>query len=150
MNINGCLKYDRATTRLEAMVSDTPKEGGTWLERESVATQIGGMDFGCDFDDCGDCAGQRDIDGDWVGKKRGCCTDCAFYVGYIQTIPLEALEPLIDLFDPKVGYWTPGGCSIPQKWRSYTCLTYDCKSCGVEMAEEVNLMLLNLPILEVV
>ncbi len=128
MSINNCLKYDRATTRLEGMVSDAPWEGGTWESRGKVATQIGGLDFECNFDDCGKCAGAKNCNGMWHESDYGCCNDCAFHTGYLDKLPPEAVAPLLELYDPLLGWWTLGGCSIPQKWRSKTCLMYTCNS----------------------
>ncbi len=146
----GCEGARCLTTQLRGMVSDTAPLGGSWAIREDVATRIGGMDFGCDFNDCGECAGQHNSSGCNYHREAGCCTDCAAYIGYLKKIPPEALAPLVALYNPHLGYWTPGGCSIPQKWRSNTCLTYHCMPVGNKTSVKAKRMLRCLPILEVV
>ncbi len=147
----GCNGHDYIATRLKGAVSDTPQRGGTWETREKSITQIGGLDFGCNFDGHGKCTGAKACDSMWHESERGCCNDCAFYVGYLNRIPPEAVTPLMELFDPVLGYWTPSGCSIPLKWRSYTCLAYACKACGdigVEAHDLVRALIHNEPVRE--
>ena len=116
-----------AIYRLNNSVSDTPYEGGTWESREKTVNGVlGVVDFECNFDDCGKCAAYRadeEKTGNW---DRACCSSCARFVGYLDRIPKEALDPLIEGFDPEVGFWTPKGCSIPPKWRSKICLAHSC------------------------
>ena len=147
MSIQDCEGKECLTTRLRGMVCGAPRNGGSWESRAEVATRIGGMDFGCDFDDCGKCVAQRNKT---ETSSRACCGLCAKTIGWLDELPEGAVTPLVELYNPKVGFWTPRGCSIPPKWRADICFTWVCKEIGTETAETAKTMLQNLPILGVV
>jgi hypothetical protein len=59
-----------------------------------------------------------------------CCRGCEFSVGFFRSFPISLthLRKYAKLFDEKLGFWTPKGCSLPREHRSITCVTYYCYS----------------------
>ena len=92
-----------------------------WGEREKRASLIQGVDFGCRFTSEG-------CNSSYYKGTRVCCNECANRCGYMHYLPGEALDPLLELWDQKNGFWTPGGCAVPHKWRSPVCLGHTCSS----------------------
>jgi len=101
---------------VESVVSEDAPGGRTWGEWEEIVEFTGEVNYGCDFDDAG-CK---------KGHKKGCCNSCASMYGYVEQVPVEAVETLKREFDDDDGFWRPWGCAIPRKWRSLICLTHEC------------------------
>jgi hypothetical protein len=110
------------------MVRDKPYEAESWAAWAEYAEHVKEVDFGCNFDCNGKCARTRSEDRSWESGrgKKACCVGCSYNWGYLDTIPAEALELVEELFDGKDGFWRPGGCILPHKYRSSICLRYKC------------------------
>jgi hypothetical protein len=97
-----------------------------WVDWADFAESTRDVDFGCKFDCDGNCSGTRQNMWGGIDNKRGCCSDCASHLGYLDYLPAEATEEVKALFDDDKGFWRPGGCTLPAKYRSLICLTYHC------------------------
>lgn len=59
--------------------------------------------------------------------KMCCCLSCAHSIGYTQhVVSNEMYTTLKKLYNEETGFWTDGGCSLPRKYRSTTCLIHSC------------------------
>lgn len=90
----------------------------------------------CDFDEFGNCATIRNKHNRHLGAKEdgkryhyihpgvGCCGMCAIRKGYL----FEKWDEKIygKYFMPVVGFWRIGGCILPRKLRSVTCIGFKC------------------------
>ena len=114
----------------EDLVYPTSEAGvdwDTWGKRAEIAAK---RDYGCQFDSRGQCAQSRSTTNRGLGcwSKKSCCAECADNKGYLQAIPIESLAQIKALFDKEDGFWSPAGCRLPAKWRSFTCFAYCCES----------------------
>ncbi len=114
-------RYHNRAELFTQMISDS-QGPYTWSEWEAIATQVSTLDFGCRFDSDGGCSKRTSFD------KRACCSQCAHMVGYLKTLPAEAVAVCVAKFNPINGFWTPHGCTLPWKYRSSTCLSYRCSA----------------------
>lgn len=76
-----------------------------------------------------------------------CCGGCAGSVGHADTFPKDTryLEEMASYFNAETGYWRKGkGCILPRKYRSVTCLLYNCSSVGHTHDSKAARKLLNL------
>lgn len=80
------------------------------------------IDFGCNFQPDGSCAGR------FQGQNRQCCCkNCGMDYGYLRKIMPGTEQFYIKRFDPKLGFWRQGkGCILPRAFRSGTCLRHYC------------------------
>lgn len=116
--------YSTQFTRMESHVGPYNIKWEDWAD---FAKESQTIEFGCDFDCNGQCNGFRDSI--WESNRGcGCCRDCAYHRGYLDSIPPETATQVQALFDDTLGFWRPGGCTLPVAWRSRTCLTYACPS----------------------
>ena len=115
------------------MVSESAPRGMTWKVWAEIAEFSETVDFGCGFDCNGKCTSIRMGPSNWTNREESaCCSDCANSSGYLQDIPIEAVATVKAIFDENTGFWAPGGCRLPRKWRSYACLTYRCYRAGMD------------------
>jgi len=113
----------------EGMIND--KQGPyTWIEWYLITEQVSKIDFGCRFD-CGGCIKRTASD------IRACCSGCADCLGYIKSLPPEAIEIAIREFDEHDGFWRKDGCILPWKYRSPLCLTYRCPNIRINEDKNV-------------
>lgn len=112
--------------------SSGPKKGLTpWWFIQDTRELANEIDFNkvCQFDRLGRCNGYK------IGRPRKtqmcCCHNCSGSLGYLEQVPknIEVLRLLAKSFDEKTGFWRKGGCALPRKYRSKTCLVYTCFSC---------------------
>jgi hypothetical protein len=91
-------------------------------ERRAAATSV--VDYGCNIKN-GQC---RRYNGPKSAEaEKLCCHSCYINLGYLQCIPKQHTKSIIALFLPNVGFWRKGvGCILPRKWRSNTCLRFNC------------------------
>jgi hypothetical protein len=116
--------------------------GRNWTERERIAAATATFDYDCRFNAEGGCKSYPKP----VKNPRLCCQGCYDSVGYLSTIPAAAVAPLAALFDNKLGFWRPGvGCTMPRKWRSVTCLRYQCGYDDAARARRDQLIQIGLP-----
>lgn len=112
------LEHSRANYR----VSDVGPRGYTWAEWSEIVVFIAEVDYGCRFDDDGQCNGP-------LGKSsdgRNCCEGCSSSFGHHPIISPEALKTIVDLYDAELGFWRPWGCIMPPEYKSATCLGFQC------------------------
>ena len=86
--------------------------------------------FNCDFDEKGLCKARRPhmIADDDVAQMC-CCSGCKACMGFHYILPADygIIETYASHFDKETGFWRKGhGCILPRKYRSSTCLTYNC------------------------
>jgi hypothetical protein len=117
--------------------------------REQIAEMTALIDYGCDFK-CGVCKtySKKYPDPNNYSnptlikqiKEQACCSRCALDSGYLDQLPNRAVAREVKkLFDPKLGFWRSGiGCSLPRKWRSNTCLTYNCSTASGSMSHTIH------------
>lgn len=96
----------------------------TWSEWFAITNTVSKVDFGCRFDQ-GVCTKRTASD------PRGCCSGCADCLGYIKSLPPEAIEIAVREFDKHDGFWRQDGCCLPWKFRSPICLSYRCPTVRV-------------------
>jgi len=111
-------------------ISNTAPGRVSWEDYAVWAEKSREYDFGCGFDCNGKCADARvESYPAWPHTDgRACCQDCARNHGYLVYIAPEALETVKALYDDNTGFWRPGGCTLPAKYRSITCLEYSCSA----------------------
>jgi hypothetical protein len=94
-------------------------------EREKIAESTGEIDFDCRFKD-GKCKIASS------NNSRCCCRNCLYYHGYIISgfLTKKEIEDISKLFDGiENGFWRENiGCILPRKYRSATCLCYNCSN----------------------
>ena len=94
------------------------------------------IDFACDFDDEGRCFAHP------IAPPSCCCSGCRRHNGYFNSVAVgsEAEENVVFVplyrnaiksynrhFNDKTGFWRAGkGCILPRKYRSTTCVFYNC------------------------
>ena len=67
----------------------------------------------------------------FISKERGCCTQCAAHLGYLfyHQVTKAQKATYKRLFDEEDGFWrADGGCCLPRKFRSTTCLEFHCNN----------------------
>lgn len=106
----------------EDLVSDESDRCTSWEDWAKAADLADEVDFGCRFDENGKCQGSDR----WDSAAACCCKDCAGNHGYLGALPVVALETVKRDYDGKTGFWRPGGCILPRKWRGYICQRYRC------------------------
>lgn len=115
-------KIKRACERFERC---KPVNKHTYQQLAKLTAKI---DFKCRFEK-GKCREHRTV--------RCCCSNCAFYFGYLGTMfmnyysDIEDIEEQILYYVKKYtlrnGFWRRNkGCILPREMRSATCLTYNC------------------------
>ena len=106
-------------------VSGTAWHGISWDDWAEFARATRDVDYGCKFDCKSECSGTRN--GAWHGSDgRGCCRDCGDSRGYLDKLPPGSVDEVTALYDEELGFWRPGGCTLPVEYRSHICLTYRC------------------------
>ena len=109
------------------MVSDTAHRGISWGDWAEFARATRNVDYGCKFDCKGECSGTRNEA--WHDSNgRGCCGDCGNSRGYLNHLPPGSIDEVTALYDEELGFWRPGGCTLPVEYRSHICLTYRCRT----------------------
>jgi len=98
-------------------------EGYDWEGHADCAKRAENTDFGCGFDCNGKCEGMRRN----TYGKRGCCAGCADNFGYLNSIPVVAVETVKAAWNEDTGFWTEKGCALPAEYRSRTCLVFQCE-----------------------
>lgn len=121
-------------TRLKEILKDIQSKTfgeGEHYDAQNIKKATSAIQYDCQFKD-GKCKNSY-----WNNQSpRCCCLHCAKYQGYlgednINTLPLNSDKEIIPLFDEKLGFWREGvGCTLPRKYRSYVCLSYNCHSEG--------------------
>lgn len=101
--------------------------------REQEAEKTSQIDYGCGFDEQGRCKMMRKFDPKTMDDrtfglgKMACCVHCNIAGGYLDSIPADAVTTVKKAWSDETGFWREGiGCTLPRKWRSDTCLGYNC------------------------
>lgn len=85
------------------------------------------VDYNCRFKD-GACFAYHDDHKSNENKPSMCCCGgCYSTVGWLDTINTSDLPKIARHFSYRTGFWRKGkGCILPRKYRSVTCVTYNC------------------------
>lgn len=112
-------------------VNDKARNAVYSLERFKVI--LGHIDYGCNFVG-GKCVFRREHPKSTFGRGVRCCCigcadSCGHYSGPYDLLSKKAVAFLTRRFSKTKGFWRSGvGCIVPRKWRSATCVSYNC--CG--------------------
>ena len=110
-----------------------PNQFVPWKEWYKRIQTLSNFNYGCEFVE-GQCKQVREWKG-WgssghLQREMGCCRGCVREHGYLDSILPGEAEWYAKRFQPKVGFWRQeGGCVLPRRTRSYTCLMYSCGDC---------------------
>lgn len=111
--------------KFQCMERDRGPRNISWVDWADFAQLTHTVDHGCNFDCDGECSGTRN--NQWRRSNgRGCCRDCSSEHGYLEHLPVGSGDEVKALYDEEMGFWRPGGCTLPVEYRSHICLTYRC------------------------
>lgn len=112
-----------------SLIGTATYSGLDWKTREHRASQTEKIDYGCNFAN-GECRVKRELNrpDDWrVNTPMCCCKGCQQAQGYLYELPEDHVEEINALFSDETGFWRKEvGCTLPRKWRSDVCLSYNC------------------------
>lgn len=116
----------------DANISADGPRGYTWAEWFEIVDLLSQIDYDCKFDCDGSCKTTRKNNTCLVRsgctplEHRGCCDDCANFQGYGIVMPPEAVATVEALFDKKLGFWHPDGCTLSPEYKSVICWVHNC------------------------